>query len=77
MVHIENGKKQRKLNIRGGFTYIYIYSQQLDFRRNIIKGSILAQRRKIVTWELVRVNVHIPPSNIEKISVILPDFVRV
>nr|YP_008994344.1 hypothetical chloroplast RF19 [Melianthus villosus]AGS13063.1 hypothetical chloroplast RF19 [Melianthus villosus] len=36
------------------------YSQQSDFRRDIIKGSIRAQRRKIVTWELVQTNVHSP-----------------
>ncbi|WVZ19550.1 hypothetical protein V8G54_006872 [Vigna mungo] len=27
------------------------YSQQSDFRRDIIKGSIRAQRRKTVTWK--------------------------
>nr|YP_009652077.1 Ycf1 [Cornus officinalis]QCZ35989.1 Ycf1 [Cornus officinalis]QEJ83479.1 Ycf1 [Cornus officinalis] len=36
------------------------YSQQSDFRRNIIKGSMRAQRRKIVIWELFQVNVHSP-----------------
>nr|QWY86912.1 hypothetical chloroplast RF1 [Bobgunnia madagascariensis] len=36
------------------------YSQQSDFRRNIIKGSIRAQRRKTVTWKLFEVNVHSP-----------------
>nr|YP_009529176.1 hypothetical protein [Pholisma arenarium]AXX75977.1 hypothetical protein [Pholisma arenarium] len=34
------------------------YSQQSDFRRGIIKGSIRAQRRKTVIWELFQANVH-------------------
>nr|AZZ06824.1 hypothetical chloroplast RF19 [Punica granatum]QDD68527.1 hypothetical chloroplast RF19 [Punica granatum]QDD68611.1 hypothetical chloroplast RF19 [Punica granatum]QDD68695.1 hypothetical chloroplast RF19 [Punica granatum]QID57868.1 Ycf1 [Punica granatum] len=36
------------------------YSQQSDFRRDIIKGSMRVQRRKTVTWELVQANVHSP-----------------
>nr|YP_010848819.1 hypothetical protein RF1 [Hunteria zeylanica]WEV93470.1 hypothetical protein RF1 [Hunteria zeylanica] len=36
------------------------YSQQSDFRRGIIKGSMRAQRRKIVIWELFQANVHSP-----------------
>ncbi|KAH0445486.1 hypothetical protein IEQ34_025417 [Dendrobium chrysotoxum] len=28
------------------------YSQQSDFRRNLIKGSMRAQRRKTVIWDL-------------------------
>nr|YP_010758293.1 hypothetical chloroplast RF1 [Platanus orientalis]QWK41156.1 hypothetical chloroplast RF1 [Platanus x hispanica]WEW63656.1 hypothetical chloroplast RF1 [Platanus orientalis] len=36
------------------------YSQQPDFRRDIIKGSMRAQRRKIVIWELFQANVHSP-----------------
>nr|QCW93791.1 Ycf1 protein [Erismadelphus exsul] len=34
------------------------YSQQSDFRRDIIKGSIRAQRRKTVTCQLFQANVH-------------------
>nr|YP_009326048.1 Ycf1 [Citrullus lanatus]YP_009348090.1 Ycf1 [Citrullus lanatus subsp. mucosospermus]APD52540.1 Ycf1 [Citrullus lanatus]APW82776.1 Ycf1 [Citrullus lanatus subsp. mucosospermus]APW82861.1 Ycf1 [Citrullus lanatus subsp. mucosospermus]APW82946.1 Ycf1 [Citrullus lanatus]APW83031.1 Ycf1 [Citrullus lanatus] len=34
------------------------YSQQSDFRRDIIKGSLRAQRRKTVTWKLFQANVH-------------------
>nr|YP_009577507.1 Ycf1 [Nymphoides crenata]AZA07095.1 Ycf1 [Nymphoides crenata] len=34
------------------------YSQQSDFRRGIIKGSMRAQRRKTVIWELFEANVH-------------------
>uniref|UniRef100_UPI0030FF3549 hypothetical protein RF1 n=1 Tax=Primula chapaensis TaxID=690490 RepID=UPI0030FF3549 len=34
------------------------YSQQSDFRRDIIKGSIRAQRRKTVIWELFQANMH-------------------
>uniref|UniRef100_UPI00315C8806 hypothetical protein RF1 n=1 Tax=Bulbophyllum triste TaxID=2137398 RepID=UPI00315C8806 len=36
------------------------YSQQSDFRRNLIKGSMRAQRRKTVIWHLFQVNVHSP-----------------
>nr|YP_010959427.1 hypothetical protein RF1 [Trichoglottis ionosma]WNE90874.1 hypothetical protein RF1 [Trichoglottis ionosma] len=36
------------------------YSQQSDFRRNLIKGSMRAQRRKTVIWNLFQVNVHSP-----------------
>nr|YP_010159027.1 hypothetical chloroplast RF19 [Austrosteenisia blackii]QRG31307.1 hypothetical chloroplast RF19 [Austrosteenisia blackii] len=36
------------------------YSQQPDFRRDIIKGSIRAQRRKTVTWNFFQRSVHSP-----------------
>ena len=36
------------------------YSQQPDFRRDIIKGSIRAQRRKTVTWKFFQKTVHSP-----------------
>nr|YP_010857888.1 hypothetical protein RF1 [Trachycarpus martianus]WGM70949.1 hypothetical protein RF1 [Trachycarpus martianus] len=36
------------------------YSQQSDFRRDIIKGSMRTQRRKTVTWEMFQANVHSP-----------------
>nr|YP_009749975.1 hypothetical chloroplast RF1 [Chelidonium majus]QIJ46338.1 hypothetical chloroplast RF1 [Chelidonium majus]QNA48402.1 hypothetical chloroplast RF1 [Chelidonium majus] len=36
------------------------YSQQSDFRRDLIKGSMRAQRRKTVTWELSQINAHSP-----------------
>nr|YP_009718341.1 hypothetical chloroplast RF19 [Photinia serratifolia]YP_009720310.1 hypothetical chloroplast RF19 [Photinia lanuginosa]QWK41242.1 hypothetical chloroplast RF19 [Photinia x fraseri]QGM84521.1 hypothetical chloroplast RF19 [Photinia serratifolia]QGM86662.1 hypothetical chloroplast RF19 [Photinia lanuginosa]UPW99549.1 hypothetical chloroplast RF19 [Photinia serratifolia]WQM51370.1 hypothetical chloroplast RF19 [Photinia lanuginosa] len=36
------------------------YSQQSDFRRDIIKGSMRAQRRKTVTWKLFEANAHSP-----------------
>nr|YP_009419114.1 hypothetical chloroplast RF1 [Symplocos paniculata]ASM45445.1 hypothetical chloroplast RF1 [Symplocos paniculata] len=36
------------------------YSQQSDFRRDIIKGSMRAQRRKTVIWELLQANAHSP-----------------
>nr|YP_009759621.1 hypothetical protein RF1 [Phyllodium pulchellum]QIQ48821.1 hypothetical protein RF1 [Phyllodium pulchellum] len=36
------------------------YSQQSDFRRDIVKGSIRAQRRKIVTWKFFQKSVHSP-----------------
>nr|UEK24883.1 Ycf1 protein [Gongronemopsis tenacissima] len=36
------------------------YSQQSDFRRGLIKGSIRAQRRKTLIWELFQANAHSP-----------------
>nr|QVL26087.1 hypothetical protein RF1 [Macbridea alba] len=36
------------------------YSQQSDFRRGIIKGSMRAQRRKVIIFELCQANVHSP-----------------
>jgi len=36
------------------------YSQQSDYRRDIIKGSMRAQRRKTVIWEMFQANVHSP-----------------
>nr|YP_009127665.1 hypothetical chloroplast RF19 [Pachyrhizus erosus]AHY33280.1 hypothetical chloroplast RF19 [Pachyrhizus erosus] len=36
------------------------YSQQSDFRRDIIKGSIRAQRRKTVTWKFFQKRAHSP-----------------
>nr|YP_010407290.1 hypothetical chloroplast RF19 [Spiranthes sinensis]URF20180.1 hypothetical chloroplast RF19 [Spiranthes sinensis] len=36
------------------------YSQQSDFRRNLIKGSMRAQRRKTVIWDLFQANANSP-----------------
>nr|QBZ77952.1 hypothetical chloroplast RF1 [Ranzania japonica] len=36
------------------------YSQQSDFRRDLIKGSMRAQRRKTVIWELFQATVRSP-----------------
>nr|WP_238385322.1 hypothetical protein [Nesterenkonia muleiensis] len=36
------------------------YSEQSDFRRDIIKGSMRVQRRKIVIWEFFQANIHSP-----------------
>nr|YP_010962692.1 hypothetical protein RF1 [Senna candolleana]WNI02232.1 hypothetical protein RF1 [Senna candolleana] len=36
------------------------YSQQPDFRRDIIKGSRRAQRRKTITWKLFQASAHSP-----------------
>nr|QBC70261.1 hypothetical protein RF1 [Talinum paniculatum]QBC70346.1 hypothetical protein RF1 [Talinum paniculatum] len=36
------------------------YSQQSDFRRDIIKGSMRAQRRKMGIWKLFQANIHSP-----------------
>nr|UXP76910.1 hypothetical protein RF1 [Acalypha australis] len=39
---------------------LFSYSQQSDFRRDIIKGSMRAQRRKIGFFELFQANAHSP-----------------
>nr|YP_010891401.1 Ycf1 [Sesbania tomentosa]WJK72924.1 Ycf1 [Sesbania tomentosa] len=49
----ENTEKKKELAL-------IRYSQQPDFRRDIIKGSIRAQRRKTVTWKLLQKSVHSP-----------------
>nr|ARH53598.1 hypothetical chloroplast RF1 [Mangifera indica]UDP55777.1 hypothetical chloroplast RF1 [Mangifera indica]UNZ10882.1 hypothetical chloroplast RF1 [Mangifera indica]WNX93233.1 hypothetical chloroplast RF19 [Mangifera indica] len=36
------------------------YSYKSDFRRELIKGSMRAQRRKTVTWEFFQANTHSP-----------------
>nr|YP_010163351.1 hypothetical chloroplast RF19 [Kotschya aeschynomenoides]QRI61143.1 hypothetical chloroplast RF19 [Kotschya aeschynomenoides] len=36
------------------------YAQQPDFRRDIIKGSIRAQRRKTITWKFFQKSLHSP-----------------
>nr|DBA09749.1 TPA_asm: Ycf1 protein [Corydalis solida]DBA09750.1 TPA_asm: Ycf1 protein [Corydalis solida] len=36
------------------------YSKQSDFNRDLIKGSVRAQRRKTVTWKLFQTNLHSP-----------------
>nr|YP_010923470.1 putative chloroplast RF19 [Iris lortetii]WJZ51798.1 putative chloroplast RF19 [Iris lortetii] len=36
------------------------YSHQSDFHRGLIKGSMRAQRRKIVIWEMFQANAHSP-----------------
>nr|YP_010372006.1 hypothetical protein RF1 [Stichorkis gibbosa]UOX27186.1 hypothetical protein RF1 [Stichorkis gibbosa] len=40
--------------------FLIRYSQKSDFRRNLIKGSMRAQKRKTVIWNLLQVNVHSP-----------------
>uniref|UniRef100_UPI0030FE7DE4 Ycf1 protein n=1 Tax=Simarouba versicolor TaxID=459157 RepID=UPI0030FE7DE4 len=36
------------------------YAQQSDFRRDLIKGSMRAQRRKTIIWKLFQANAHSP-----------------
>nr|YP_009752204.1 Ycf1 protein [Linnaeosicyos amara]YP_009752221.1 Ycf1 protein [Linnaeosicyos amara]QIT05614.1 Ycf1 protein [Linnaeosicyos amara]QIT05631.1 Ycf1 protein [Linnaeosicyos amara] len=38
--------------------FVREYFQEPDFRRDIIKGSMRAQRRKTITWQLVQANAH-------------------
>nr|YP_010046520.1 hypothetical chloroplast RF19 [Lablab purpureus]QPJ78233.1 hypothetical chloroplast RF19 [Lablab purpureus] len=53
LVDTENTEKKNELALRR-------YSQQSDFRRDLIKGSIRAQRRKTVTWKFFQKRVHSP-----------------
>uniref|UniRef100_UPI0030028D31 hypothetical chloroplast RF1 n=1 Tax=Aralia thomsonii TaxID=330647 RepID=UPI0030028D31 len=40
--------------------YTIEYSQESDFRRDIIKGSMRTQRRKTLIWKLFQANAHSP-----------------
>jgi len=53
LVDTENIEKTNELALKR-------YSQQSDFRRDIIKGSIRAQRRKPMTWKFCQKRVHSP-----------------
>nr|BCX71514.1 hypothetical chloroplast RF1 [Dendrobium primulinum] len=59
---INNTSKNEKNDdqMEEGEVALIRYSQQSDFRRNLIKGSIRAQRRKTVIGDLFQVNVHSP-----------------
>nr|YP_010500630.1 hypothetical chloroplast RF1 [Euphorbia altotibetica]UXB55878.1 hypothetical chloroplast RF1 [Euphorbia altotibetica] len=67
MIFNENHQNNDTYNTTRNSDPIYIdqvtfirYSQQSDFRRDIIKGSMRAQRRKITIFELFQANVHSP-----------------
>nr|YP_009402159.1 hypothetical chloroplast RF1 [Dendrobium fimbriatum]BAX89844.1 hypothetical chloroplast RF1 [Dendrobium fimbriatum] len=57
---IQNTSNNDKNDVEEGEVALIRYSQQSDFRRNLIKGSMRAQRRKTVIWDLFQVNVHSP-----------------
>ncbi len=40
--------------------YVIRYSQQSDFRRDLIMGSMRAQRRKTIIWKIFQANAHSP-----------------
>nr|YP_009767709.1 component of inner membrane protein importcomplex [Neoapaloxylon tuberosum]QIS98327.1 component of inner membrane protein importcomplex [Neoapaloxylon tuberosum] len=56
----DNQDTQNSKKGAGGELTLIRYSQQPDFRRDIIKGSIRAQRRKTVIWKLCQASVHSP-----------------
>nr|YP_009568907.1 hypothetical protein RF1 [Marcgravia coriacea]QBC67932.1 hypothetical protein RF1 [Marcgravia coriacea] len=56
--NIDTNNKETKNPDQTNEIALIRYSQQSDFRRDIIKGSIRAQRRKIVIGELFQANVH-------------------
>nr|YP_010262252.1 hypothetical protein RF1 [Tainia acuminata]UIX21912.1 hypothetical protein RF1 [Tainia acuminata] len=57
---IQNRNNTEKNDDQMGKVSFIRYSKQSDFRRNLIKGSMRAQRRKTVIWNLFQVNVHSP-----------------
>nr|YP_010167267.1 hypothetical chloroplast RF19 [Nymphaea rubra]QRW37251.1 hypothetical chloroplast RF19 [Nymphaea rubra] len=64
---VENGNQAKNGDRRGNGDQaeehemaLIRYSQQSDFRRDLIKGSMRAQRRKTVTWEMFQTDVHSP-----------------
>nr|YP_010471562.1 hypothetical protein RF1 [Gastrodia javanica]UVG40901.1 hypothetical protein RF1 [Gastrodia javanica] len=57
--HPNNNNKDKNEDRIDEVTLIH-YSKKSDFRRNLIKGSMRAQRRKIVIWDLFQVNAHSP-----------------
>nr|UDY72312.1 Ycf1 protein [Hancockia uniflora] len=57
---IQNMSNTYKNDGQRGEVFFIRYSKQSDFRRNLIKGSMRAQRRKTVIWNLFQVNVHSP-----------------
>nr|YP_009473587.1 Ycf1 [Hydrocera triflora]AVI69843.1 Ycf1 [Hydrocera triflora] len=58
--NIDTNNKETKNSPKTNQITLIRYSQQSDFRRNIIKGSIRAQRKKILIEELFEANVHSP-----------------
>nr|YP_010930780.1 hypothetical chloroplast RF1 [Aerides odorata]WKL06968.1 hypothetical chloroplast RF1 [Aerides odorata] len=55
-----NEKKDDQMEEEEEEVALIRYLKQSDFRRNLIKGSMRAQRRKTVIWNLFQVNVHSP-----------------
>nr|YP_009757904.1 Ycf1 [Eurystyles cotyledon]QIM61314.1 Ycf1 [Eurystyles cotyledon] len=56
----QNTRKNNKNDNQAEEVALIRYSQQSDFRRNLIKGSMRAQRRKTVIWDLFQVNLNSP-----------------
>nr|YP_010242717.1 Ycf1 [Impatiens linearisepala]QTJ25850.1 Ycf1 [Impatiens linearisepala] len=58
--NIDTNNKEIQNSPKTNQIFLIRYSQQSDFRRNIIKGSIRAQRKKIIIGKLFQANVHSP-----------------
>nr|YP_010044962.1 hypothetical protein RF1 [Dianyuea turbinata]QPF96166.1 hypothetical protein RF1 [Dianyuea turbinata] len=57
----QNSKAKDRTNFnQTGEVALIRYSQQSDFRRDIIKGSMRTQRCKIAIWKLFQANLHSP-----------------
>nr|YP_009264748.1 hypothetical chloroplast RF1 [Kostermanthus robustus]ANJ18978.1 hypothetical chloroplast RF1 [Kostermanthus robustus] len=56
----DNNTKDRTNTDQAEEVALLEYSQQSDFHRNIIKGSMRNQRRKTVIWKPFQTNVHSP-----------------
>nr|YP_009579648.1 hypothetical chloroplast RF1 [Pendulorchis himalaica]QBK40198.1 hypothetical chloroplast RF1 [Pendulorchis himalaica] len=59
-IHNTSNNDKKDDQTEEGEVSLIRYSQQSDFRRNLIKGSMRAQRRKTVICNLFQVNVHSP-----------------
>nr|AYQ22779.1 hypothetical protein [Ricotia isatoides] len=57
---IYTNRKDNKNSDQNDEMALIRYSQQSDFRRDIIKGSMRSQRRKTVIWEFFQAKVHSP-----------------
>nr|QUV73909.1 Ycf1 [Impatiens cyanantha] len=58
--NIDTNNKETQNSPKTNQIALIRYSQQSDFRRNIIKGSIRAQRKKIIIGKFFQANVHSP-----------------
>nr|UVW93675.1 Ycf1 [Impatiens balsamina] len=71
--NIDTNNKETQNSPKPNQISLIRYSQQSDFRRNIIKGSIRAQRKKIIIGKLFQANVH-SPLFLDRIKKSLPPF---
>nr|WCD67104.1 Ycf1 [Impatiens sp. 7ak] len=71
--NIDTNNKETQSSLKPNQISLIRYLQQSDFRRNIIKGCIRAQRKKIIIGKLFQTNVH-SPLFLDRIKKSLPIF---